>query len=81
MFFLLLTNTEEGFPILKIFLHDEAYTLCGKRVTGEITIAGLVVNVNTEVAIRCDEITKVKVSNKRCGGSVIISITELTINE
>ena len=85
MFFVLLLlalGVEEVVPAAEVFLHDDTDALGVERGAGEVSVVGLVVDLEGEVAVREEEVTDVEVANEGgagCGG--VVTIAELAVDE
>ena len=61
---ILVTNCKQVANSVKVLLQNESYALSCQRVTGEITVIGLIVYPNSRIAIRSQKVTQVEVANE-----------------
>ena len=81
--FLLLqsVDSKEVTPTVEVFLHDETETLCVETVTGKVTVVCLIIHSDSQISIREDEVSHIKISDETLGGIRIVAIAKLTIEE
>lgn len=63
----------------EVFLYNKTYALRIECVACEVSVVGLVVYMNAEIAIREDKVTQVEITNKRGGSISIVPIAKLTV--
>ena len=71
----------EKFPqSSKVFLYINTYSLRGEGITRKVSVVGVIVEINGEIAIGDKEIFYVEISDEwRCVGCHIISVTEFAV--
>ena len=81
--FLLLqsVDSKEVTPTVEVFLHDETEALCVKTVTGKVTVVCLVVHSDSQITIRENEVSHVKITDETLCGIRIVAIAKLTIEQ
>ena len=81
-FLLSLLRGEEVAEAVEVFLHDDAEALGVERRLGEVTVVGLIIDLEGEVAVGVEEVLHVEVADERRGGLLgIVAIAELAIDE
>ena len=77
-----LLGGEEVAETVEVFLHDDAETLGVERRLGEVTVVGLVVDLQGKVAVGVEEVLQVEVADERRGGLLgIVAIAELSVEQ
>ena len=72
--------SEELFPSVEVFFHDDTDTLCVESIACEVSFVGLVIDFDGNVAIVCKQVPDVEVADE-CGGSVrIVAVAKLSVD-
>lgn len=77
-----LLGGEEVAETVEVFLHDDAEALGVEGRLGEVTVVGLVVDLQGKVAVGVEEVLQVEVADERRGGLLgIVAIAELSVEQ
>ena len=81
LFLLQSVDPKEVTPPVEVFLHDKTETLRVETVTGKVTVVCLIIHSDSQISIREDEVSHIKISDETLGGIRIVAIAKLTIEE
>jgi len=79
LFSLFPSNSKQIIESCEIFFHYQAYTLGSQTVACKIPVVRLIVNTDSKVAIREQQIVYIKVANERRCCIVVVSVSKLSV--
>lgn len=78
---LLALDAEEVCEVGKVFLQNEAEALGVQARAREVTVVGLVIDLDGEVSAGSEQVLQVEIADERGGGVGVVAIAKLAVDE